>query len=78
MCSGWRPCQGSSGSQTIFSLRSRTLGRFDCDEPPSYKPSTDEEEEYAMFHPALGLNGGAVLGEFKDFMEGPLDSHEQI
>ena len=58
-------------------LRGRSLSRFDRDDPPQYESSTDDEE-YAIFHPALGLRGDAVFDEFEDLMEDPLNDHEQF
>ncbi|KAK4113274.1 hypothetical protein N656DRAFT_778811 [Canariomyces notabilis] len=58
-------------------MHDRALRRFDRDEPPPYESSTEDEEENAMFHPALGLNANTVLDDFKDLMDAPLSDDEQ-
>ncbi|KAF2457521.1 hypothetical protein BDY21DRAFT_371707 [Lineolata rhizophorae] len=56
------------------SLRGRALRRFDRDEPPPYVSSTDDDEEYV---PSLGFGGDALLDQFKDLMNSPLDGDER-
>lgn len=56
--------------------RDRALRRFDRSDPPPYESSTDDEE-LATYHPVLAEDPDAVLDEFKDLMEGPLNDEEE-
>ncbi|KAL2175262.1 uncharacterized protein P884DRAFT_331324 [Thermothelomyces heterothallicus CBS 202.75] len=57
-------------------LRELAVNRFDRDEPPPYVSSTEDDEYYENELP-LGVDGNAVLEEFADVLNPPLDDTER-
>lgn len=55
--------------------RSRN-NRFENDEPPPYVSSSESEEDEALYHPVLARSHQAVMEEYKELINEPLNDDE--